>query len=230
MRQIVYKGDVVQVPEGIDPGWNYTPGRSVFEHLVQGALDKTVRLPARPAAEMNEQLLANGAVSQALRTSWTSWLDEIAADPVRRGRQVTVGSLSPATVRGLDQHGLAPQTAAISMGDGDLLHALRDAKAAAATAAGKPKALTLAELATLPQILAQPQAVLLDAPASTLIYVFAAARREAGKVVVRVGFPTKGPARETLLVNNVRTASLIDLVDVQKDMDSGKLVLLEGAL
>ena len=225
-RQIVYKGDVVQVPEGIDPGWNYAPGRSVFEQLVQGALEKTTRLPAAPAAAMNRELLGNTAVSTAIRDEWSRWLDTVAADPVRRGRRITVGTLSPTTVQGMETAGLAPQTAAISVGDGDILHALRDAKAVAATATGKPKALTLVELAALPQNLAQPQAVLLDAAANTLLYVFAAERREAGKVVVLVNYRLKGEER----TNAVRTASLIDWQNVQKDVANGTLQLLEGAL
>lgn len=225
-RQIVYKGDVVQVPAGIDPGWNYTPGRSVFEQLVQGAMEKTARLPAKPAAAMNQELLGNASVSTALRNTWSAWLDEVAADPVRRGRRVTVGSLSPTTIQGLEGAGVIAQTAAISVGDGDILHAVRDAKALATTASGLPKALSLAELALLPQVLAQPQAVLLDADANTLIYVFAAERREAAKVAVLVNYRLKGTER----TNSVRTGSLIDWADVRKDVKSGKLVLLEGSL
>ncbi|CAD5107227.1 phage head morphogenesis protein [Zestomonas carbonaria] len=226
MRQIVHKGETVQVPEGIDPGWDYTPGRSVYEQLVQGALDKTLRLPARPAAAMNAQLLANAAVSQALRTNWSTWLDDVAADPVRRGRRVTVGSVSPSTLQALEGAGVVPQAAVISVGDGEILHVLRDAKALATTASGRPKALSLAELAMLPQILAQPQAVLLDVSADTLLYVFAAERREAGKIAVMVNYKLKGEER----TNSVRSGSLIDWADVRKDVDAGKLVLLEGAL
>jgi hypothetical protein len=225
-RQIVHKGEVVKVPEGVDPGWGYTPGRSVYERLVQGALDKSVRLPAVPAAALNQELLAEPAVSEALRTSWSGWLDTVAADPVRRGRRVTVGSLSSETASALEAAGVSPQTAAITVGDGDILHTLRDAKAMATTAAGRPKALSLAELATLPNILAQPQAVLLDQQASVLIYVFPADRREAGKIAIQVNYRLKGEER----TNSVRSGSLIDWADVQKDVDSGKLVLLEGAL
>lgn len=226
MRQIVHKGGLVQVPEGIDPGWNYTPGRTVFEQLVQGALDKTVRLPAQPAAAMNEQLLANVAVSQAVQASWSAWLDEVAADMVQRGRRVTVGSLSPSVVTAMEAAGVLPQTAAISVNDGEILHVLRAAKAVATTKAGRPKALSLAELASLPQILAQPQAVLLDVEAEVLLYVFAAERREAGKIVVLVNYRLKGDDR----TNSVRSGSLIDWADVRKDLESGRLVLLEGAL
>lgn len=122
--------------------------------------------------------------------------------------------------------GVEARTAVISVGDSDILHVLRDAKAMATTAAGLPKALSLAELATLPQILAQPQAVLLDAKSNTLIYAFAAQRREAGKIAVLVNFQLKGGEA----TNSVRSGSLIDWADVAKDVKAGKLVVLEGAL
>ncbi|MFO7057223.1 phage minor head protein, partial [Pseudomonas aeruginosa] len=41
LRNIVFHGEVVQVPEGIDPGWNYAPGRAAFENQVQLTLEKT---------------------------------------------------------------------------------------------------------------------------------------------------------------------------------------------
>ncbi|HBN8473906.1 TPA: hypothetical protein L4942_003512 [Pseudomonas aeruginosa] len=226
MRRLSYRGEVVEVPEGIDPGWDYAPGRSSFEQLVQGALQKTTPLPPEPAAKLNQQLLQNRAVATAVQADWERWLDSVANDPVRRGRRVHVGTLSPQTVEGMSAAGVEASTAVISVGDGDILHALRDAKAVATTTAGAPKALTISELAGLPQILAQPQAVLLDAGASTLLYVLAAERREAAKVVVLVNYRLKGEER----TNAVRTASLIDWQNVRKDVNNGTLVLLEGAL
>ncbi|EMW1002881.1 phage minor head protein [Pseudomonas aeruginosa] len=226
MRRLTYRGEVVEVPEGIDPGWDYAPGRSNFEQLVQGALQKTTPLPPEPAAKLNQQLLQNRSVATAIQTDWERWLDSVANDPVRRGRRVHVGTLSPQTVEGMSAAGVEASTAVISVGDSDILHVLRDAKAMATTAAGLPKALSLAELATLPQILAQPQAVLLDAKSNTLIYAFAAQRREAGKIAVLVNFQLKGGEA----TNSVRSGSLIDWADVAKDVKAGKLVVLEGAL
>ncbi|WP_171892414.1 phage minor head protein [Pseudomonas aeruginosa] len=226
MRRLTYRGEVVEVPEGIDPGWDYAPGRSNFEQLVQGALQKTTPLPPEPAAKLNQQLLQNRSVATAVQADWERWLDTVANDPVRRGRRVHVGTLSPQTVEGMSAAGVEARTAIISVGDSDILHVLRDAKAMATTAAGLPKALSLAELATLPQILAQPQAVLLDAKSNTLIYAFAAQRREAGKIAVLVNFQLKGGEA----TNSVRSGSLIDWADVAKDVKAGKLVVLEGAL
>lgn len=230
LRQVQYKGQTMDVPAGVDPGWDYAPGRSALERQVQLALDKTARLPAAPAAQLNEQLLANTSVSAAIQADWVRWLDSVASANQARNLRFAVGSLSPRVVTGLEARQITPQTAVISMQDRDLLHILRDVKAAAVTADGLPKGLSVAELAELPQILAQPQAVLLDVAHSTLLYVFAAERREAGKVVVQVNFPSKGTDRKTLVDNKVRTASLIDWQNIHKEVNNGKLVLLEGAL
>ncbi|MFL3972225.1 hypothetical protein LER57_33370, partial [Pseudomonas aeruginosa] len=157
LRNIVFHGEVVQVPEGIDPGWNYAPGRAAFENQVQLTLEKTAPLPAEPAARMNRQLLDEQRVEEALQRSWTSWLDEVVAEPVVRGSARNVGTLSPETVAGMQRAGVTPQTALISMRDEQLVPLVK----AATTEPEVDDALaglTLADLRQLPQALAQPQA------------------------------------------------------------------------
>jgi hypothetical protein len=225
-RTVTYKGSSEEVPNGIDPGWNYAPGRSTFNELVQGALQKTAALPVTPASAMNAQLLGNASATQAIADNWSAWLDEVEGDLVKRGRRMEVGSLSSSLIRSMQDNDLEPLTATISVGDGDILHTLRDTKANATTASGAPKALSMQELRELPEILANPQAVLLDSAASTLLYVFAAERREAGKIIVKVNYKLKGDER----TNSVRSGSLIELQNLQKDVDNGSLVVLQGAL
>lgn len=225
-RQVQYKGETLEVPEGIDPGWAYAPGRSALERQVQLSLGKTERLPAAPAAAMATQLLQQPAVSQALQADWQRLLGDVLADPKPRGRRLVVGSLSSNLVDKMRAADVLPMTAAISISDAEILHTLRSAKDKAVTAHGLPKALSGAELAVLPETLAAPQAVLLDVGAQTLLYVFAAERREAGKLVVQVNYRLKGTER----TNSVRSGSLLDLVDLRKDLASGVLTLLEGTL
>ncbi|HLD66045.1 MAG TPA: phage minor head protein [Pseudomonas sp.] len=225
-RSINYKGDVIEVPAGIDPGWGYAPGRSALERQVQHSLGKTERLPAAPAARMAEQVLQVPAVAGALQADWQRMLDEVVADGMPRGRRMVVGSLSPSLVGALQGAGVVPLTASISVADAAILHTLRTSKGKATTAAGLPKALNPNELRQLPASLAAPQAVLLDVGSNTLIYVFAAERREAGKLAVLVNYRLKGEER----TNAIRSGSLIDYADVRKDLKSGALVLLEGAL
>lgn len=54
-REITYKGETVTVPEGIDPGWDYAPGRSNVQQQIQRTLDKTEGLPE----DLGESLMAN---------------------------------------------------------------------------------------------------------------------------------------------------------------------------
>ena len=49
-------------------------------------------------------------------------------------------------------------------------------------------------------------------------------------LAARVNFSSKGNAHQAQSAHKVRSGSLIDLVDVRKDLDSGVLKLLEGTL
>ncbi|PIA65976.1 hypothetical protein CDR19_25700 [Ectopseudomonas toyotomiensis] len=211
VRGIVFKGQVVQVPEGIDPGWGYAPGRSVFEQQVQGALEKTTRLPAEPAARMNEQLLQRPAVTVALRDDWSKLLDVAsrATGPVV-DRQLVVGSLAPAAT----EAALALvelQSPLVRAGTAFARSVLQDAAAS----------VTRATLTRLPIILARPAAVLLDPLQQLLLYV-ASTGGSAQREVVRVAVASTGPS--------VVGAAMVNTADLAGDIAAGTLQLLEGSL
>jgi hypothetical protein len=219
---------LIETPAGIDPGWGYAPGRDAFERLVQAALDKTAQLPAEQAAEAAGELLALPRAQAALEQGFANFLDGV--DLARPANAIyTVGALDADIVAALRAKGLEPATAAIVARDVEIAHALRDAKQAAETATGRPKALTREELAQLPEMLGDPQAVLLEPKENVLIYVFPAARREAGKILVRVNYRLKTDAGR-VVTNAFRTASLIDYADIAKEVNGGGLILLKGKL
>lgn len=224
MRNISFHGETVQVPEGIDPGWNYAPGRAAFENQVQLTLEKTAPLPAEPAARMNKQLLDEDSVEEAVQGSWSSWMDEVAADPVVHGAARNVGTLSPETVTGMAHAGAEAETALVSMDDKHLVPLV---KAAQAEPEGNALSavLTLAELVQVPQIIAQPEAVLLDAANQVLIYVFDSGR-SGGKVAMVVSYLLQGASRS----NSVRSGSLVNVEQLGQQIASGQLVLVEGSL
>jgi len=211
MRSIVFKGQVVQVPDGIDPGWGYAPGRSTFEQQVQGALEKTTKLPAEPAARMNEQLLERPAVTAAMRDDWSKLLDVAtrSTGPVV-DRQMVIGSLAPvvteATVALVEL-----QSPLVRAGTEFARSLLQDA------AAG----VTRATLTRLPSILARPAAVLLDPVRQLLLYV-AGTSGTAQREVVRVAVATTGPS--------VVGAATVATVDLASDVATGALQLLDGRL
>lgn len=218
----------IETPAGVDPGFGYAPGRSAFEQLAQNTVIKAAQLPAATAAEALEPVLSLVRAQQALDAAYEAFQAEVLVSAQSRNLTVAVGALDPELVRSMIAAGMEPSTAPIVARDAEVLHALRDTKTL--SRGGKAVALTADELAHLPSLLQQPHAVLLDRADETLLYVVdASARREAGKIVVAVNYRLK-TASGKLEVNSFRTASLIDLVDVRKGVDSGELQLLQGSL
>lgn len=201
MRQIVHKGEIVQVPEGIDPGWNYVPGRSVFEQLVQGALEKSTRLPAAPAAQMNQELLSNTGVTQAIRAEL-----ERLASPTATGRSMTITSMPPAVTAQLQER--LPELASPLVRIG--------ADVARRTAAGE------VALAGLLNALSTPVAVLFNPVSSRLFYLAALVEGQSTQEVVEVALDASGA--------QVTSAVRMVLADLQRDLQAGDLQLLDGSL
>lgn len=210
-RRIEYKGEMVEVPEGIDPGWGYAPGRSALERQVQLSMSKTERLPAAPAASMAQQLLEHGAVSRAIDNDWRRMLDDVVMDGADRGRSMLVGSISPNLVTGLAGAGVTPVTAVIGISDVAMLRMLagkaRDARAVAAERFGN-----------VPTALARPNAVLLDAGSNSLVYVYG------DDLALAVRYQVSGDTG----ANSVQQA--LDIAAVRRRLQAGQLVLLEGEL
>ncbi len=169
---------------------------------------------------MNKQLLDEDGVQNALQGSWSNWMNEVAIDPIVNGAARNVGTLSPNTVAGMLREGVEAQTALVSMSDVHLVPLVKSAQ-------GEPQsnALTLAELVQLPQIIAQPGAVLLDAESGALIYVFDTGRA-AGRVAMMVNYLLQDTSRSNL----VQSGSVVDVEQLGQQLASGRLVLVEGSL
>lgn len=219
----------VEVPDGIDPGFGYAPGRSAFEQLAQDVVTKAAQLPASTSAQALGPVLERKAAREALDAGYARWQAEVLEARQARNLAVPVGALDTELVRALSAAGIEPATAPIVARDVEVLHALRDTKPAT-SAIGKAIALLPQELEHLPSLLASPRAVLLDRVDQVLLYVVdASSRREAGKVVVAVNYRLK-TAQGKQTANAFRTASLIDVVDVRADLSAGRLELLAGSL
>lgn len=218
----------VEVPAGIDPGFGYAPGKSVFERMLQLALDKTATLPAEAAALSADEFLSLPGSLESLERGFAEFLATI-DQRATTNATYAVGALTSKIVSELEKLGIDPVTAEIVARDVELVHALRILKAGAQTASGLPKAITVDELAQLPMVIGNPQAVLFDAHDNTLLYIFGADRREAGKIAVRVNMRLK-TSDGKITTNSFRTASLINWNDVRKEIADGSLLLLEGEL
>lgn len=180
-------GEVTKVPAGIDPGWAYNPGKAALT-----ATQALARLGTAPPALAAVALEADRYLEPQLREEFRGWVDQVAAEIAAgaarpRGEARPVGVLNQRVLRDLPAGVGEPESAVVMIDDRHLYHLLRDAKAAATTAGGLPKALTADEVARLPQILAHPEAVYWDTETKALLYVFPAEGRH-GKVVVRVNY------------------------------------------
>jgi len=109
---------------------------------------------------------------------------------------------------------IEPMSGAVTIDDRTVMHMLRDAKVS------RGAALSVADLQRLPDILGEPQQILFDAADPALVYVFAPAEGELGKVIVRVDFSTKLD-RQRVVTNSVRTGGLVDPGDLAAKLQDG---------
>ncbi|MEG2173132.1 MAG: hypothetical protein RRY29_07705, partial [Desulfovibrionaceae bacterium] len=95
--------------------------------------------------------------------------------------------------------GIAPATAAISLGESDIMHGLRSVKV---------NPLPVDTWKRLPALLAKPVAIYWDKQNPGLVYVLEAPKGQ-GKVIVLVDYKTRVNRTQTR-VNTVRTGRLVD--------------------
>lgn len=217
-------GEVHQVPAGVDPGWGYTPGRSV--RAAQLFVDKTGEFPADLGAAMMAEGLE--AALPGLRAGFDAWAGEVFAPGYQpKGAGRVVGALTPTTVAQLTAIGSPPARAAVLVTDRELLHMARSVKAAAG------KAVPVATLRQMPDLIAAPRAVLWDKSDPGLLFVFDGPPGDPrlGKLVVRIDHKLRERSadgqRVNIAVNHVRTAGLVPRVALT---DVNRYDVIEGAL
>ena len=109
-----------------------------------------------------------------------------------------VGALDDAVLNFLAERGIAPATAAVTIGDKDLFHALRTAKV---------EPLPVSVWKRLPSLLAAPEAVYWDLQDPGLVYVLNEPEGM-GKIVVLIDYSAR-IGRQRTVVNTVRTGRLV---------------------
>jgi hypothetical protein len=191
--------------QGIDRGFSYAPGASVAGELRALVDGKVGTLPAPIGAALDASLPA--VVRSATQAAWDSWLSEVLADPVKRGRLQVVGALSPETVSWLEQNKhLLPATAEVAIQDGLVI----GPKARRHELAGD--ALSAEDWQTLPQIVADPERLLFDNRSGKLLFIgppptTGDATRQV-KLALEFAFKLKKQKGETnLIVSAFRTSA-----------------------
>lgn len=227
-------GETIDVPEGIDPGWGYNVGVAALEsHAAQALNTKLIAAPPELAAAASAA--SAEFVVPALRKGFSGWVDTI-NDQVRAAEEEAqrtgkpgrihatkerrvIGMLRQEMLDKLAAKALPPQSGAITVSDGDLIHFLRTAK----TAVGKAPTADMVKM--LPDILAQPKAILWDKDNQNFLYVseiVPVGDRGLTRFAVAINRSEKLPKgndgkRATIMTNSVVSASLVNAGDFSAD-------------
>lgn len=196
-------------PVGIDKGFDYAPGASVRRPLQELIDAKLVKLGAPLGAEVWQAL--KPVLLQERTAAWRAVFDATRQAMAGKGDTVLVHTVAPGTVAALADAGVVLENAAVWMRDTELMHVLRDSKAA------RGAALADEVWRDLPAMLEGAQAYL-DTQNQTLLYAMDLGGR-AGKVVVRVNYNEKGRfggVRSRIVSNFVQTGGAIDKNNLQE--------------
>lgn len=189
---------------GIDKGFDYTPGANVKASL-QSLIDaKLIKLDAPIGAAMWEALMPVLAVERL--AAWQAMFDITRQTMQAGGNAIMVHTVEPNTVAALAIEGVILENAAVWMRDTELLHALRETKAARGTA------LPDSVWRDLPTELARAIPYL-DTQNNALVYTIDLGE-QLGKVVIRVNYNTKGQfdgVRAKIVSNFAVTGGVVDV-------------------
>jgi len=205
--------------EGIDPGFDYAPGANANTPWRQMIERKLFNLDAPIGAAMMQALrpVLQAETGQAYRT----WLAELATS--ERAKSVTpiVGAVSLLDLEWLKNNGKpVPETAEIGIASGVIAgpKALRHAT--------RGDALPRQVWENLPEMIADPLAVLYDRKRGTLLYVLPEPSARRPQVVVEFDFLRKAKTGMNMIVSAYRP--LLD--DLRSRIANGTVILMRGHL
>lgn len=199
-------GEKTTVPEGIDPGWAYNPGK--VGSAARGATVGSKLLAADPGAASRVAQAAGEAFTAPLKAQLGQWAEALQAGTLKpTGNQLVVGVLRSETLDFLAAAGTAPETAALTLSDREFLHMLRPAKA------DRGAAWSLPRLLDLPNLLAQPESVYWDTQDQVLVYAWSV-QGQAAKAVIRVNYRVKSEGQK-IRTNLIKTTGMVQPSDLQ---------------
>ncbi|MDE0714089.1 MAG: DUF935 family protein [Gammaproteobacteria bacterium] len=198
---------VVEVPDGIDPGWAYAPGQS----LMRTGLEKTIGQAAGPASSWGRELLANPQLREGLHREFREWLNSDARD---LGDLFVTGVIAPGVLKPLkEDHEIELETVALSATRNRIDHGDRDSKR------DRGAALSREDLLRMPDVLAYPKAVLLDTEGrgNDLIYAFTSADGGGrwGKFVYRLNWKVN-KKKKRYATNSYRSSSYVESYNLRE--------------
>lgn len=200
-------GQIVDVPEGIDPGFGYNPGAAALEQ-------NAARVFGEKAATWSPDIAASATAASgrilaaAQGEAYRSWLSAARAGrPTPQGDAQVVSVLPQATLDALAARRVQPRSGAVTIKADQVRSILRDSRGGVA-----------AEIVeALPERLADPRAVLRDRKSGDLVYVLGDGQH---RPIVRIR------VAEQTGSNAVRTAETVSTRDLRSD----QIELISGSL
>lgn len=171
-------GEMLKVPQGIDPGWDYNPGtarlKSLDEHLYRKS---------------------PGLVKQALHSEirqqhYQSWVNKVLDDQLTKGRSISIGVMETSVIAWLSKQNMTAKTGVMGLDDRIMV----GKKARRHTDQGN--ALNADTWSELPQLLQSPEKMLWDAQNKAVLYLV---KTQQG--LVKVAVKTDGTIATTYVVN-----------------------------
>ena len=200
-------GEEEDVPTGIDPGWDYAPGRSRAEQVREVLDEKIIQAEPEFASALMENL--PDPVTEALDDEFKAW-----AEPILETRQTTrdyrvAGTIDSDVLAALDEIGKKPSSGSILVTDETIVHMNDSGKVR------RERTIPKDVLKDLRRHLREAQAVLFDEEDPALIYVLNLPlenENEIGKIVIRTEFQrwVKGQEGKKKKVGNfIRTGGIV---------------------
>jgi len=214
-------GEVMQVPVGIDPGFDYNVGvaASRAREMARMAADKLASAPAALGAATWQEARADWL--PPLAEGYRAWLAQLDSDPQAKSQAPIIGAISPEVLTWLAaEKRRIPTSAEIAVTSSPIVgpKAKRHEK--------KGDALPAQTWEQLPELLVEPLAVLYDTVHGTLLYVLPEASARRGQVAVEFDFERREQAQRNTIVSAYRPL----LKDLSDRVRRGDLRLVSGAL
>ncbi len=198
-------------------GWDYQPEANRTTPLYDLIARKLPALDSPLGAAMMAAL--KPSLDAEMKAAYQNWVDDVLADPVKRGRTQIADSLTPDILAWLKaQKSIVPATAEIAVQDGLIV----GQKAKRHAVAGD--ALTDAEWRKLPDMLESPSQLLFDTRSGKLLYLYPAGGTDAAKIAVEFDYLQK---RGKGTVNHVVSAFKVEQAALNAGIKGGHYEIIQ---
>ncbi|AQQ35108.1 phage minor head protein [Burkholderia cenocepacia] len=206
-----------------DPGWDYNPGADyASEQALSRVLgEKIDKVPPEMGAAVAANIARAPEAQQLLDSAWQSWAGDVLDDAAARERQMLLGFVRPDDVDALAARDVQVESIPV-VADDNLI--VRGKEQLPEVASGP---LSTTDWLDLSSTLREPQAVLVDRTAGTLLYVLPRGGDDGQRIVVASAY---GQNQSKRLSATVRLAYIAAARALQSLLESDGVELVDGSL